>query len=274
MVTKIVAIYIFFDDILKSMEYKEPINRKTTDAQIATAILIAARYFEGNIKTTIGFMCSIGLIFTMLCKSRFNRRIHKTGKLLVGLFFYLGQAIKEMNISQTYCINSFPVAVCQNIRIPRCRIVQGKMYRGNCVSKWTYFYGFKVHVIITSEGIPIEYTFTTENVHDLDGVKQLPLNLPKESEILADSAYTNYTTEVMMLNEGIRLITARKSDSKQHHNRCTQYLISIGRKRIETAFSDIAKYVPKKIHTVTENGFVVKLIAFIWAYMFEKIYEL
>jgi hypothetical protein len=50
MVTKTVAIYVFFDDILKSMDYKEPINRKTTDAEIATVILIAAGYFGGNIE--------------------------------------------------------------------------------------------------------------------------------------------------------------------------------------------------------------------------------
>jgi hypothetical protein len=274
MVTKTAAIYIFFDDILKSMEHKEPINRKTTDAEIATVTLIAARYFGGNIETTICFVRSTGLMPTMLGKSRFNRRMHKIGELLAELFFYLGEAIKELNINQTYCIDSFPVSVCQNIRIPRCRIVQGKEYRGYSASKRTYFYGFKVHVIITSEGIPVEYTFTTGKIHDLDGMKQLPLNLPKGSEILADSAYTDYMTEEMMLDENIRLLAARKSNSKQPHNPCTEYLISIGRKRIETAFSDIAKYMPKNIHAVTEKGFLIKLIAFIWAYTFEKIYEL
>jgi hypothetical protein len=45
MVTKTVAIYIFFDDILKSMSYKEPKSRKVTDAEVATVILPAAMYF-------------------------------------------------------------------------------------------------------------------------------------------------------------------------------------------------------------------------------------
>ena len=200
--------------------------------------------------------------------------MHKIGELLAELFLYLGEAIKELNIGQTYCIDSFPVAVCQNIRIPRCRIVQGKEYRGYCASKRTYFYGFKVHVIITSDGIPVEYTFTTGNVPDLNGMKQLPLNLPEQSEILADSAYTDYTTEEMMLDDGIRLLAARKSNSKKPHNPCTEYLISIGRKRIETVFSNIAKYMPKKIHAVTKTGFLIKLIAFIWSYTFDKLYHL
>jgi hypothetical protein len=212
MVTKTVAIYVFFDDILKSMDYKEPINRKTSDSEIATVLLIAARYFGGNIETSISFVRSTGLMPTMLGKSRFNRRMHKIGELLAELFFYLGQAIKELNISQTYCIDSFPVAVCQNIRIPHCRIVQGEEYRGYCASKRTYFYGFKVHVIITSDGIPVEYTFTTGNVHDLDGMKQLPLNLPPKSEILADSAYTNCVSEAGLLIKLIAFIWTHTFD--------------------------------------------------------------
>ncbi|KAA6307152.1 hypothetical protein EZS27_041183, partial [termite gut metagenome] len=41
MVTKTIAIYVFLDDIFKSMGHKEPINRKTSDSEIATTLLIA-----------------------------------------------------------------------------------------------------------------------------------------------------------------------------------------------------------------------------------------
>lgn len=47
----------------------------------------------------------------------------------------------------------------------------------------------------------------------------------------------------------------------------------IHRKRIETVFSDRAKYMPKKIHKVTENGFLIKLIIFIWTYTFDKLFR-
>jgi hypothetical protein len=42
----------------------------------------------------------------------------------------------------------------------------------------------------------------------------------------------------------------------------------------ETTFSDIAKYLPKKIHAVTKSGVLIKLIMFIWAYTFDKLYKL
>lgn len=274
MVTKTVAIYVFFDDILKSMNYKEPKTRKTSDAEIITVVLIAAQYFAGNMEKSLCFVRSTGLMPHMLSKSRFNRRLHQMGEFISELFFYVGQAVKDMNIKTTYLIDSFPVSVCQNIRIANSRIVQGKEYRGYCASKRTYFYGFKVHMIVTSNGIPVEFTFTTANKHDLDGIKQLPVNLPDGSEILADSAYTDYLLEEMLADNGVRLLAARKSNSKHPHNPCAEYLISIGRKRVETAFSDIVKYMPKKIHAVTDKGFIIKLIAFIWGYTLDKLYKL
>jgi hypothetical protein len=151
-----------------------------------------------------------------------------------------------LNIESTYSIDSFPVEVCHNIRIGRSRIVKGEQYRGKCASKRVYFYGFKVHMIVTSDGIPVEFTFTTGRTHDMDGIKQLPVNLPQGSELLADSAYTDYALEEMMVDNDIRLLAARKSNSKRQHKPYTEYLISIYRKRIETAFSDMAKYLPGK----------------------------
>jgi hypothetical protein len=74
MVTKTVAIYAFFDDILKSMGDKEPINRKVTDAEVITVILLSACYSDGNIETGINFVRTTGMMPRMLSKSRFNRR--------------------------------------------------------------------------------------------------------------------------------------------------------------------------------------------------------
>jgi hypothetical protein len=255
------------------MNHKEPESRKTTDAAIITVVLIAAGYFAGNIEKSLCFVRCTGLMPAMLGKSRFNRRMHQIVELLSELFFHTGQAIKELNLQSVYSIDSFSVAVCQNIRIANSRIGKEKEYRGHCVSKRCWFYGFKVHMIVTSDGIPVEFTFTAGSKHDLDGLRQLPVNLPEGSEVLADSACTDYLMEEMLSENGIRLLANRKSKFKHPHNPCTEYLISIGRKQVETAFSDIAKYLPKKIHAVAISGFLIKLIMFFWAYTFDKLYK-
>lgn len=77
----------------------------------------------------------------------------------------------------------------------------------------------------------------------------------------------------MLADNNIHLEAARKSNSMKPHNSYTEYLISIHRKSIEIAFSDIAKYLPKKIHAVAKSGFLIKLIMLIWAYTFDKLYK-
>ncbi|KAA6318140.1 hypothetical protein EZS27_031809 [termite gut metagenome] len=185
------------------------------------------------------------------------------GETLSELFFHVGPALKELSLHDTYSIDSFPLAVCHNIRISGSRMVKGAEYRGYCASKRSYFYGYKVPVVVTADGIPVEYTFTSGSSHDIFGLKQMPLNLPEGSTLYADAAYRDYTLEEMLADEGIRLLSARKANSKPPHEPWVEYLISIKRKRIEVSFSDIAKYLPKTIHAVTENGFLIKLIAFI-----------
>jgi hypothetical protein len=64
------------------MSYKEPKNRKISDSEVSTVILIAAMYFGGNIETALSFVRSTNLMPQMLSKNRFNRRMHKIGELL------------------------------------------------------------------------------------------------------------------------------------------------------------------------------------------------
>jgi len=97
MINKTISIYVFFDDLLKSINHREPKSRKTTDAEVITVLLIAAQYFSGNIEKSLSFVKSTGLMPNMLSKSRFNRRMHAVADTFSFLFFHVGRAIKELN---------------------------------------------------------------------------------------------------------------------------------------------------------------------------------
>ena len=42
------------------------------------------------------------------------------------------------------------------------------------------------------------------------------------------------------------------------------------RKRIESSFSQMAALLPKSIHVVTQKGFILKIISFLFAFSFQK----
>ena len=108
-----------------------------------TTGLVAARFFYGNLATAMKYMHQHHG-FAKLDKSGrraalFNRHLHRLEAQWNALFLEMGKALKHLNTSSSYLIDSFPVAVCKNIGIPGCRLLRGKAYHGYNVSKREYF---------------------------------------------------------------------------------------------------------------------------------------
>ncbi len=167
-------------------------------------------------------------------------------------------------------LDSFPIPLCDHIRIRRCRLTQSKEYRGYIASKRRYFYGVRVHLLSTSGGVPVEFIFLPGAAHDLRGLSALPLALPALSEIYADKAYTDYQVEDhLKLLEEIQLQAIRKKNSRRPDAPCVQFYKQSTRHQIETVFSQITQR-PKTIHAVTMKGFLLKLSTFIFAFTLEQ----
>ena len=117
----------------------------------------------------------------------------------------------------------------------------------------------------------MEYTFLPGRAHDSNALKQMPLQVPQGSVIYADSAYTTYAIEEILSEaEHIDLLVARKSNSLRKHEPHIEYLTSVMRKRIETTFSEISNFLPKKIHAAKEFGFLLKVVIFIFGYAISR----
>ena len=114
--------------------------------------------------------------------------------LIYDMFHQLGSVLKNINISTEYIVDSFPVPICDNIRssrpskISRCRIVNSEDYRGYIASKKRYFYGIRVHILATSDGIPVELSFLPGEAHDVRGLDVLYMDLPSNSYVYGDGA--------------------------------------------------------------------------------------
>jgi hypothetical protein len=266
-----IAIYCFLDDYLQLSHPKEDVKRKMSNAEVLTTAIIAARYFSANFVKARCYMKQVHGC-KMTDKSNFNRHLHRLSDELTNIFFSLGQSIKKLNTEAQYIIDSFPVAVCKNIRIKRCKLLKNKAYRGYNHSKREYFYGFKIQIITTANGIPTEFLITAGSYHDATAFEAMNIDLPAGSTLYADSAYTNYELEDYYKElEQIYLLAERKSNSKRPDSPALKFIKKMMRKRIETSFSEILNYFPRKVHAVTPQGFILKLVLFICAYTFNRV---
>lgn len=261
-----VAIYIIFSDILQGIGHKEDKQRRINDAAIITTLVVACRYFGGNIETALCYMrghhCS-----GMLSKSQFSRRMHRIKDLIEEVFGIIAQAFKQDNERQYYLLDSFPVKVCHNIRISRCKLLNGEDFRGKNASKREYFYGFKVAVLCTEQGIPVEVAFLPGAYHDAQFLNRMYLDVPIKAAIFGDNAFENHDLEDNTKQmDGIEWETMRKKNTKRGDIYQIRLWKKAIRRKIESSFSAITSQLPKVIHAVTPNGFNLKVFMFIFAY--------
>ena len=263
--TRIIVVYCLCDDYLKSIGHREDRQCRVQDAEVMTLALVAALEFGGNFAAANRFLSSHRYVAYALSRSRLSRRMHRVKGHFLTLFAHLAEVWKGLNGEKVYALDTFPVAVCDNVRIRHCRLYQGEAYRGYQASKKRYVYGLKVHLLVTGTGAPVEFFLTPAATADVTGLRDFDFDLPAGALLVADKAYNDYEMEDVLDTAGLHLRPFRKHNSKRAMPPYWCYLLAHYRKAVETAASRITRLFPKSIHATSAQGFELKLVLFILA---------
>jgi len=171
-----------------------------------------------------------------------------------------------LNTDAVYMIDSIPISVCDHMRIRRSKIDSHEDFRGYQASKKRYFYGLKIHLMVTQDGQPVACFLTPGGFGDVDALKYYAYELPDGSIMYADKASNDYEIEDLLKEvDHIQLLPMRKKNAKRALSPSISFVQSSHRKRVETAGSLIAQLLPKSIHAVTSQGFALKVALFVIA---------
>ena len=275
--TAIVTIYCLCDDFLKAIRHRDDPQVRLSSAEVMTVPLVAAALFSGNVEKARSFLYEYGYMPVMISKGRFNRRLHAIdSELWNTLFRILAESFKERladvgEDEKLYAVDSLPVAACDNIRIKRCRLYPieehgAKLFRGYIPSKRRYFYGLRVHLLVTKAGEPVEFALAAASEADLAIFKEMELELGEGAIICADKAYTDYAHEDFLEEVGLHLKAQRKKNSKRPMPAFEEFLGKPVRQYIETVFSGLSEMFARKIHAVTPRGFELKIVCSLVAF--------
>lgn len=263
---EIITIYCCCEDFLVSVGHKDDPQSRMSTAEVMTTALTAAAFFSGDHERSRCFLGEYGHIPDMLSKSQFSRRLHRIPESLWRTFMEMN-AREADNPLKTYLIDSFPVPVCRNIRINNCRIYQDEEFRGYNAAMKEYFYGLKVHLLITEDGIPAEMFLSPGSYPDTSSVYDFTFPVPEHSFIYGDKAYNVYSVEDELKKERkINLMPVRKKNSTRKRDALFERGIKYVRKKIESFFSIIEQKLPRHIHAVTPRGFELKILMFVMAF--------
>ena len=91
----------------------------------------------------------------------------------------------------------------------------GEALHGCISSKWRYFYGLRVHLMVPRATEPVEFALAVGSGANVTVFKALGLYLPEGSIIYADKAYTDYDYQDLLEEAGFHLKARRRKNSKR-----------------------------------------------------------
>ena len=272
----ITTIFCVCAEVLSALGVSDDRQSRFSQAEVMTVPLVAALFYGGNHALARRFLHGHGYTKTTLSASRFCRRLARVPQSAWNMVFaLLAQVFHQHNPQKVYAIDSYPVLVCANCRINRCALfpVQDhEKLRGYQSSKKKWFYGFKVHLLVTAQGQPVEFFLSEGSLHDLEGLKRLPLDLPRGATLYGDKAYKDQHEEWLLQDAArIRCVPLTRSNAKKPLPACLVYLNQLTKQQAETAFSLLDRQMPKHIHAVSQKGFLLKLQAAVIALAFDRL---
>jgi hypothetical protein len=198
----------------------------------------------------------------LINRCNFNRRRRRLQDAIAIVAEFASKKIG--NNEKEFIIDSIPVPICQNVRIPRVKICREdssiQPARGYHASHKQYFFGFKMQLVITKQGVPFAMGFSPANTHDTAFLDQLPHIQLTDCDLIGDKGYLSTGRQTALFeNERIRLITPLRENMKRKEtlwNPAYRYT----RKRIETLFSQLCDQMfIKRNYAKTLNGLFARM---------------
>jgi len=241
-------------------------NRKFTmsPAEVMTLLILFHRSAYRNFKHFYNDYVPFVLNREFPERVGYNRFIELAQSVLVPLCAYLStRRVTSKGISY---VDSTPLRVCCNKRIPRHKVFRGTARRGKSSMGW--FYGFKLHLIIDDEGNLISFFVSPGNLDDRKGLKEMIKYV--KGKLFGDKGYISQALREELWESGIQLITDARRNMKKVILEETDKILLRKRSLIETV-NDQLKNISQIEHSRHRSftGFMVNVVCALIAYTWQ-----
>lgn len=258
----IISVYCISEELMNHAGHQSHPLATMSDAEVITVAVVAAKYFKNHQERALGVMSGMGFV-PKLSISRFNRRLHQLKRWLD----YSLEVLTELfRTGQSYLIDSCPMPVCKRKRAGRCKKVKGKAFCGYCAAKDEKFFGWRLHLICSAEGVPVSFAWLEGGYHDLTAIHELTYDLPEGAYVYGDKAFNSEADEQSIAAEtGVNLIPYRKKNMHKQNSLSELFALQAFRKRIETLYSQLESMGLQCLKARTNDGFFIKAKASLFA---------
>jgi len=204
----------------------------------------------------------LNLFPNLLDQSQFNRRAR-------SLRFLLNQLRKDWaaqlgaDLEAHFLLDTTPVIAVGYRRDKRNSAFLESANYGVCVSRKMKYFGYKLVMLTTLDGIPYSFELVPANTDERDAAEEILDELPSNSNVWSDKGFIDQEWQAQWAGKGKRIWTVKRKNQHVQNPPEFDRLLNRVRQRIEVAF-DILKEGGRSVeHTLahTINGLCSRIIA-------------
>lgn len=164
-------------------------------------------------------------------------------------------------------VDSTPIRVCHSKRIKRNKVFKGTAEVGKSTMGW--FYGFKLHIVISDKGEILNFAITQANVDDREPLKNEAFLKAVFGKLFADKGYISEKLTKILFVGDIHLITNIRNNMKNSLMTMNDKIMLRKRAVIETV-NDELKNICQVEHSRHRSftNFISNIVSALIAYSF------
>lgn len=214
----VIALYVAIDDFLepRSGPGRPP---KLDDSELITLAIAQVFLAMPNDRQFLALArWRLGHLFPQLIdQSQYNRRLRALAPQINRVINYLAF------ISPSFCDNlrlldSTPVPCGQSRETVRRSALAGSAGYGYCRSHSRYFWGFRLYLICSGDGMPMGWELAPANVGERVVAEEMALRIPLAGRtVIADKGFAGADFEAVMTGCGANFLRPDRRDEPDRH---------------------------------------------------------
>lgn len=261
--------YVLVDDLYQTLiapyDHRPGPDSVFSDSEVITLTLVAELIGMDKEKPLLSYVRRNHLtLFPHLPeRTRFNRRRRSLGEATNTI----RRRIKTLLLSyldpedyQLVVLDSLPIPVVGFAHAPDEHRWHGHAAFGRITSKHCTIYGFKLHLLITSNGLILDFVLAAANQHDSLFTETL-LGDQVDLVALGDKAYPDRELQAQLRESNeVILLTHKRANQKVQHPPSLNHAIAHYRQMVETVVSQLAsQFHIETNHAKSMSGLIARL---------------
>ncbi len=243
--TLLTTIFVLVDDWYKEkgvhlLKGKRGVKPTFSDSEVIT-LLLAMDFFPYPGETQfLGFIRAnyLPLFPRLLTQSQFNRRARSLRFLVDALRRELAEML-GVTLQTQFLLDTKPVPVVGYKRSKKHSDFYGSANYGVCVSRKMKYFGYKLVMLVTLDGIPVAFELVSANVDEREAAEEVFPHV-FNSDIFCDKGFIDEDWQQdLRARQGNQLWTPKRINQRVQNPKEFDRLLNSIRKRIEGAFNEI-----------------------------------